>query len=266
MKRQDISLNPDFEPSKAFAKIDSDKDGVIDANDLVQFMKQKYVKTNPREAEMIIREYDADQDGSLSLEEFCQIILPATNESMRKLALSRNHSKYNYRIRGDGQFEVENSICLLLENELRFVKRREEIKKELLKRDDFIKSKIFQEMSHGEEHIKLDDLIAFLEKNAFYPKREDLEAILRRCNHDGNLMLSLEEFCEITSVNEYNLTAEESQILHSSSKKDLEKDLSASPIRKSNSREDILHDSIDEAMEKYDTPHKGTDHINAKDR
>ena len=39
MKRQDISLNPDFEPLKAFNKIDSDKDGVIDAKDLVQFMK-----------------------------------------------------------------------------------------------------------------------------------------------------------------------------------------------------------------------------------
>lgn len=106
-------------------------------------MKQKYVKTSEREAEMIIREYDADQDGNLSFEEFCQMVLPATNECIRKLALSRNHSHYSYRVRGDGSFEVENSICLLLENELRFVKRREEIKKELLKREDFIKTKVF---------------------------------------------------------------------------------------------------------------------------
>ena len=207
---------------------------------------------------MIIREYDADQDGNLSFDEFCQMILPATNECMRKLALQRNHhSHYSYRIRGDGTFEVENSICLLLENELRFVKRREEIKKELLKREDFIKVKVFQELSHEQDHIKLDDLIVFLEHNGFYPKREDLEAILRRCNHDGNLMLNYEEFCEVTSVNEYNLTADEAQTIMTSEKKEFVRDFNASPIRKSNSREDILHESMDEAMEKYDTPLKG---------
>lgn len=75
---------------------------MIDAKDLVQFMKQKYVRSNELEAEMIIREYDADQDGSLTFEEFCQMILPATNECMRKLAMGRQHSSYNYRIRGDG--------------------------------------------------------------------------------------------------------------------------------------------------------------------
>jgi hypothetical protein len=94
----------------------------------------------------------------------------------------------------------------------------------------------------------LDHLIEFLEGNHFYPKREDLEAILRRCNHDGNLMLNLEEFCEATSVNEYNLSAEEaetSRLLKSAEKKELTRDISNTPLKKSNSREEILHDSID---------------------
>lgn len=42
----------------------------------------------------------------------------------------------------------------------------------------------------------MPDLIAFLEKNGFYPRREDIEAILRRLDHDANKMLSFEEFCE----------------------------------------------------------------------
>ena len=151
-------------------------------------------------------------------------------------------------------FEVENYICLLLENELRFVKRREEIKKELLKQPDFLKSKVFHELSHQEDHITLDHLINFLESNGFYPRREDLEAILRRCNHDANLMLNYEEFCEITSVNEYNLTVDEAETkgLMMSEKKEFSKEMT--PIRKSNSREDLLQGSIDDAMDKYDTP------------
>jgi hypothetical protein len=44
----------------------------------------------------------------------------------------------------------------------------------------------------------MPDLIYFLEKNGFYPRREDIEAILRRLDHDANKMLSFEEFCELT--------------------------------------------------------------------
>lgn len=138
------------------------------------------------------------------------------------------------------------------------MKRREEIKKELLKREDFLKSRIFQELSEHQDHIKLDTLIRFLESHGFYPKREDLEAILRRCNHDGNLMLNYEEFCEATSVNEYNLSAEEAEAKHqSSSKKSLQREIQATPMRKSNSKEDLINQSIEETMEKYDTPMKG---------
>jgi hypothetical protein len=43
----------------------------------------------------------------------------------------------------------------------------------------------------------MPDLIYFLEKNGFYPRREDIEAILRRLDHDANKMLGFEEFIEI---------------------------------------------------------------------
>lgn len=92
---------------------------------------------------MIIREYDADLNGSLNFTEFCQLILPATNDYMRKLALYRQEYDSKYRTQSNNSFKIINTICLLLENEIRFMKRREEIKKELLKREDFIKNKIF---------------------------------------------------------------------------------------------------------------------------
>lgn len=40
----------------------------------------------------------------------------------------------------------------------------------------------------------------FLEYNGFAPKTEDLEAILRRCDHDADRSLSLEEFAEALDI------------------------------------------------------------------
>jgi hypothetical protein len=66
------------------------------------------------------------------------------------------------------------------------INAREVIKKELLKREDFVKAKTFVEISNNKEEIELNDFLNFLEKHKFYPGREDLEAILRRVDHTGN--------------------------------------------------------------------------------
>ena len=52
------------------------------------------------------------------------------------------------------------------------------------------------------------DLIFFLEENGFRPRTEDLEAILRRCDHDSDRYLSFEEFCEVTELPQQGAEAE----------------------------------------------------------
>jgi hypothetical protein len=44
--------------------------------------------------------------------------------------------------------------------------------------------------------------VSFLSQNNFYPKREDLEAILRRVDHSGDHLISFDEFNEITGFND----------------------------------------------------------------
>ncbi len=44
------------------------------------------------------------------------------------------------------------------------------------------------------------DLIFYMEDNSYHPRTEDLEAILRRCDHDADRALSLEEFYELTTL------------------------------------------------------------------
>ena len=48
--------------------------------------------------------------------------------------------------------------------------------------------------------IGMPELISYLEKNGFYPRREDIESILRRLDHDANRMISYEEYCELASI------------------------------------------------------------------
>jgi EF-hand domain pair len=136
----------DFEPSKAFELIDQDQDGQIDEHDIVGFLKSNYLKINKEEAAAIIKEFDADMDGSMSYKEFCSFCLPATNNAIRRLCEMRKNS-YSYR--KDKPLD-QNSIKLLtrhFELELRFIKIREQIKFELLKSEDFVKAKIFQILS-----------------------------------------------------------------------------------------------------------------------
>ena len=59
-------MSIDFDPLNYFKLMDSDNDGVLDAKDLIKFMKERFYKISENEASLIIREYDADMDGMLT--------------------------------------------------------------------------------------------------------------------------------------------------------------------------------------------------------
>lgn len=43
----------------------------------------------------------------------------------------------------------------------------------------------------------MSDFIYYLEKNGFYPRREDTESIIRRVDHDGDRHINYDEFSEL---------------------------------------------------------------------
>ena len=77
---------------------------------------------------------------NLTFEEFCQLALPSTNQSLRDVALMRSKASH-YASHRQLSFEAESILSDLIENELRLVKKREFLKAELLKKKDFIKQK-----------------------------------------------------------------------------------------------------------------------------
>jgi Ca2+-binding EF-hand superfamily protein len=73
----------------------------------------------------------------------------------------------------------------------------------LLQRPDFTKLNYFNLIANGNEKIRVSDIVDFLRQQALMnPKKEELEAILRRCDHEADQMISFEEFCEIVSSND----------------------------------------------------------------
>lgn len=56
----------------------------------------------------------------------------------------------------------------------------------------------FDKIARGFSGINMPDLISYLEANGFYPRREDVEAILRRMDHDANRQINYDEFSELT--------------------------------------------------------------------
>ena len=85
------------------------------------------------------------------------------------------------------------------------------------------------------------------------PKKEELEAILRRCDHEADQMISFEEFCEIVSSNDNQLSNDnaDEKLYNSNSKKQLQRDIERSPVRRSGSKTDIYEKSMDETLDQY---------------
>ena len=104
----------------------------------------------------------------------------------------------------------------------------------------------------------MPDLIVYLEQNGFHPRTADVEAILRRCDHDADRAFSFEEFCELIDVPGTEEIAEDNGIvLHGNDgspvKKDLKQAVTQSSLRKrrnSNELDNAPKETIDEALER----------------
>jgi uncharacterized protein YehS (DUF1456 family) len=77
---------------------------------------------------------------------------------------------------------------------------------------------VFHLLSKGKTEIKMEDLIQFLDQQGFYAKTEDLEAILRRCDHDADRSISFEEFAEIFGRDYDQLIAEREKLVELAAK------------------------------------------------
>jgi hypothetical protein len=148
-------------------------------------MRKNYISCELSDAADIIREYDASADANLEIAEFSQLVLPATNNGLRRAAEDRPRSLY-YRPSDPLPYSVVSLLVRLLEKELTLQRHRNDSKRQLAMSPDFVKVRSFDNISRGRSQIGVSDLSYFLERNGFYPRREDIEAILRRLDHNAD--------------------------------------------------------------------------------
>ena len=147
----------------------------------------------------------------MDYDEFLNVFLPAANLRLRDYILYGNKvPSYYISDARPLSIHVTSMAVRILEREKNLIHKRNEIRKELLKNIDFNKAKIFSDISRGKKTIEMHDLICYLEGNGFHARTPDLEAILRRCDHDADKALSFDEFIELTSI--VNLDDEEDKI------------------------------------------------------
>lgn len=191
---------------KAFALLDTNKCGHIDSVNIVEFLQRHHVEIYLQDAAEIIREFDASMDGTLEFTEFSQFVLPATNNSLRHVAEHR-HTTSQFRVHEALPYNVVSSVVHLFEKEVNLHRHRNQAKEQLALSPDFIKVRAFDMISRGQSQIAVGDLTYYLERNGFYPRREDIEAILRRLDHNADQALSYVDFCELTTISDPNASA-----------------------------------------------------------
>jgi Ca2+-binding EF-hand superfamily protein len=85
----------------------------------------------------------------------------------------------------------------------------EDIRKDLEKRHDFSTYACFRAVDElNDGSINPDNLRAFLKNNGYFPKEEEVIAIIRRLDVDADAKISYEEFCDAIKTQEFSRPAQ----------------------------------------------------------
>lgn len=191
-----------------FEAFDTTKDGKITDAEMLQFMVDNLVpNVTIDDVRDIIAEFDSTQDGTLNFDEFLNIFIPAADYNLRNVEYIQDPRLSPFNM-GGMPTSVAAMAARILDREKTFMARRREARAALMGISDTDINRIFKDIARGKAEITMEDLIAFLNYNGFNPQTVDLEAILRRCDHDADRCLSLEEFAEASGRSFQALLAE----------------------------------------------------------
>ena len=185
-----LSENRDFEPYSGFRAIDRVSIGNISYIDIRDFLERNRIPACTSELVSLIKQYDSDQDGRLTLHEFHQLVLPSTSVVMRDLALNRGPFP---RLTLDAELQ----LARLIEKELNFQRTLELGRRELALRFDFSSIGAFSFLDYPSTNsLSREKLKDFLKRNGKFVLEDDIDAILRRVDVDGDERLSYSEFSD----------------------------------------------------------------------
>jgi hypothetical protein len=121
------------------------------------------------------------------------MVLPASSESLKQLAISRPLRKLD-KDSEQISLECEYSILKVLKTELEGMEALHKMKTSLKKRVDFNVRFLFEALAQGKAHINLTDMRAVYKRQRKHAFGEDIVAIMRRLDKDNDGVISYLEF------------------------------------------------------------------------
>ena len=108
---------------KLFQELDRNRNGTLAANELYEFMSRQFLSPTYQDVDDIIYEYDGSQDRKINFDEFCHLVLPATDPGLRHTANTRRFGPY-YRASDPCAYTVLSLFGSLLQAEKQLQRTR----------------------------------------------------------------------------------------------------------------------------------------------
>eukprot|EP00347_Sterkiella_histriomuscorum_P004864 403358796 len=150
---------------------------------------------NEVDCEILSNYFSSRQDGMMDLQDFIQMILPCDSAKLRK----KIDKKPKYLVSRNEPMtrEVEAELTKLIELEISFNRKCEDLKQRIHSCKEFSEEKAFlsiDDWNYG--YIDKTNLKYFLRKHGHIASTADILKIIRRMDLDGDARLSKQEFYE----------------------------------------------------------------------
>lgn len=196
--RQLLANQLGFDPYNLFRLLDTEVKGWVDSVNIIEFLRRHSIYCGSFDAQQIIYQYDQDLSGTLSYNEFVNLIVSERNTLLRNSSLSST-GRSIYPV----PFDCEYSFVRLLEKELDYVKCLNAAIRDLNLRYDFNILDAFKAMDiYNIDNLNPDSIRKFLLRNFITPSESDVSNIIKRLDIDRDFRVTYTEFKSL--INAYS--------------------------------------------------------------
>lgn len=133
--REVLAEQAGFEPYAAFQRIDRNKNGIVRAQHLHQFLEENQFDVSLEDINIYVEHFDEEKKGGLYYYEFLRNLLPFKNVALR----SEISQKETFQVRPDERlpYKIEYAICTVIKKTILYIKDLEPDKIQLNSTPDF---------------------------------------------------------------------------------------------------------------------------------
>ena len=193
--RKNLNQMEKFNPYKIFKRIDNDNTNYITDSNLIDFFQSNQIYCTNNEAKFIISFYDSNSKKCLNYSQFLNIIIENDNEN---ILLNKNEDLLD----SDDKisYQIEYALCRLFEKEINLVRNLEFLISDLKERRDFSIFDMFYLLKNESNEISQVTLSKFLKSHDINFNDDDIMRILKRCDVDKNLHITMEDIQKIFGI------------------------------------------------------------------